>query len=309
MLFDPQPLSFERDGRDWPNREASAFVETKDFRWHIQRMGKGPKLFMLHGTGASTHSWAGLLPLLAKRFDVLAPDLPGHAFTQAKRSPDLSLRGMTRACAALLGTLDFPPKVVVGHSAGAAILAQMCLTGCIAPDLLVSLNGAFLPFEGPAQVVFPSIAKLLFLNPLVPRAFSWMASENSVANLIAGTGSHIDRRGLDLYARLIGNPAHVAGALGMMANWDLSRMADDLPRLRMRVLFVVGANDKAVPPRNAEMLAASMPNAQVVVIPNAGHLAHEEKPEETAEIIFEEAARLHVISPAKAKRPPRRHAP
>lgn len=308
MIFDPEPLSFERDGRDWPNRQASAFVETQAYRWHVQRMGHGPKLFMLHGTGASTHSWAGLMPPLAKRFDVLAPDLPGHAFTRARRAPDLTLNGMARASAALLGTLDFPPKVVVGHSAGAAILARMILTGCIAPDLLVSLNGAFLPFEGPAQVLFPSIAKLLFLNPLVPRMFSWMASETSVENLISGTGSRVDRHSLDLYARLIGNPAHVAGALGMMANWDLTRMQDDLPRIRTRVLFIVGENDKAVPPRDAAMLAAAMPNADVETIAHAGHLAHEEKPDETARRIFAEAERLHIIPGAKPRRP-RRHAP
>ena len=299
MIFDPEPLSFDCDGRDWPNREYSAFVDAPGFRWHVQRKGKGPKLFMVHGTGSSTHSWARLMSILGKRFDVVAPDLPGHAFTRSTRAPDLSLRGMARACAGLLRTLDFPPSVVVGHSAGAAILAQMCLSDFISPDLLVSLNGAFMPFVGPGRVLFPSMAKLLFLNPLAPRMFSWMADRKSVENLILGTGSHINRGSIDLYARLIGNPAHVAGALGMMANWDLSRMAEDLPRLNSRVLFVVGENDEAVSPRDASVLAETMPNAAVVTIPRTGHLAHEEKPEEVAEIILHQAQRLHVVSTVK----------
>ena len=74
-------LSWERDGRDWPNREASRFVEAGGLRWHVQQMGRGPVLLLLHGTGASTHSWRALLPLLAKSFTVVAPDLPGHGFT------------------------------------------------------------------------------------------------------------------------------------------------------------------------------------------------------------------------------------
>ena len=155
-------MAFAREGADWPNREASAFVEAGGLRWHVQTMGTGPDVLMVHGTGASTHSWEGLAPLLAQRFHLVAPDLPGHGFTEAKRAPDLSLPGMARALAALLGVLDFSPQIVVGHSAGAAILARLCLDGTISPKLFVSLNGAFLPFGGLGRVLFPSMAKLCF---------------------------------------------------------------------------------------------------------------------------------------------------
>ena len=306
MIFGPEPLSFDRDGLDWPNREASACAETRGFSWHVQRLGKGPKLLMLHGTGASTHSWEALMPLLARRFEVLAPDLPGHGFTRSKRSPDLSLPGMARALAALIKALDFEPKVVVGHSAGAAILARLCVDGTIAPTLFVSLNGAFLPFGGAASFLFPMIAKLLFLNPLAPRAFSWAADRKAVENLLRGTGSRIDARSVDFYTRLFGNAAHVAGAIGMMANWDLSRMSRDLAKLKTRTLFVVGESDKAVPPHDAADLAGNMPNAAVETVRHAGHLAHEEKPEEVSEIILKEAARCGVIEarPTRRRRKP-----
>lgn len=310
MFWGPEPLSFDRDGADWPNREASAFVETRGVRWHVQRMGKGPELLMIHGTGASTHSWAALMPLLAKTFEVVAPDLPGHGFTRTKRAPDLSLPGMARAMAALLEKLEFKPRVVVGHSAGAAILARLCLDGAIKPALLVSLNGAFLPFEGAAGYLFPSIAKLLFLNPLAPRLFAWAAERKAVENLLRGTGSRIDRRGVDLYVRLLGNPAHVAGAIGMMANWDLSRMSRELMKLEPRTVFIVGEGDKAVPPGDAAVLAASIPGATVETIRHAGHLAHEEKPEEVYELILKEAALSGVIAapkptPHRRRKPPK----
>ena len=310
MIWDPEPLSFDRDGLDWPNREASAFVETRGLRWHVQRMGTGPELLLIHGTGASTHSWEALMPLLAGRFDVVAPDLPGHGFTRATRSPDLSLPGMARSVAALLKALDFAPKVVVGHSAGAAVLARLCLDGAIAPALLVSLNGAFLPFEGPAGYLFPSIAKALFLNPLAPRVFAWVASRSAVENLLTGTGSKIDRRGVDLYARLFGNPAHCAGAIGMMANWELNGFSREMRKLAPKTVFVVGENDKAVPPDDATALAAGVPGARVETIRHAGHLAHEEKPEEVCDLILREAAACGVIAAAKTaphrrRRPPK----
>ena len=58
---------WEHDGRDWPNRTASRFVSAAGIVWHVQVAGEGPALLLLHGTGAATHSWAGVLPLLARR--------------------------------------------------------------------------------------------------------------------------------------------------------------------------------------------------------------------------------------------------
>ena len=294
-LSSREQLDFTRDGADWPNREASTFVEAGGFNWHVQRMGEGPELLLLHGTGASTHSFAALAPLLALRFEVVAPDLPGHGFTAARKGPDLSLPGMARSVAALLTALDFRPAVVVGHSAGAAILARLCLDLRIAPKLFVSLNGAFLPFGGAGRFLFPSMARLLFLNPLAPRFFAWSANDASVANLLRGTGSKIGRRGVELYARLLANRDHVAGALGMMANWDLTDLRRDLADLEPDVLLIVGQTDKAIPPRAASEVAAEIPGAGVETIPHAGHLAHEEEPERVCELILNYAAHCGVV--------------
>jgi len=79
-------LVWERDGRDWPNRDASRFVRAGGLRWHVQKTGTGPVLLLVHGTGAATHSWRELAPLLARRFTVIAPDLPGPGFTQRPAS-------------------------------------------------------------------------------------------------------------------------------------------------------------------------------------------------------------------------------
>ena len=69
-------LDWSREGLIWPHREASHFVAAGAARWHVQRMGSGPPLLLLHGTGASVHSWRGLMPLLAQSHDVIACDLP-----------------------------------------------------------------------------------------------------------------------------------------------------------------------------------------------------------------------------------------
>ncbi len=280
-------LEWPRDGADWPNADASRFVDAGGLRWHVQRAGSGPVLLLLHGTGAATHSWRELLPRLAEHHDVIAPDLPGHGFTDRPPARGLSLPGMSRAVAALVDALGVEPAWAVGHSAGVAVLARMCLDRAPPPARLVSLNGALLPFDGIAAYLFPSLARLLFVNPLAPRAFALGARDRRrIARLIRDNGSRVDDRGVDLYARLLQRPGHVGAALGMMARWDLRPLVRDLPGLATDLVLVAAELDRAVPPVHAERVAAHVPGARVVRLPGLGHLAHEEDPDAVADLLL-----------------------
>ncbi len=294
-------LDWARDSAGWPHREASRFVEAGGLRWHVQQMGPppgaAPTLLLIHGTGASTHSWRGVAPLLAEHFHVLAADLPGHGFTAMPvAAQTMSLPGMAQALGALLARLDIAPKIIIGHSAGAAIGARMCLDGRVAAQALVGINGAWLPPGGTAGRLFSPVAKLLALNPWVPRLFSWRASEPAaVRRLLGGTGSVLDADGVALYARLVRSPGHVAGALAMMANWDLAPLVRELPQLRPRLLLLTGSNDRTLPPAHAQQVAAWLPSAQTVALPGLGHLAHEEQPQRVVRIVVQWARDSGVV--------------
>lgn len=295
-------LNWDIDGRDWPGRHASRFVEAAGFSWHVQRQGKGPKLLLLHGTGASTHSYADLLPLLAATFDVLAPDLPGHAFTGTARRSDTSLAGMSEAVHHLLRVESFDPDIVVGHSAGAAVLVRMCLNGSISPSLLISLNGALLPFRGVAGRIFSPLAKMLVRAPLVPVLVARRASDRAaVARLLEGTGSRIPSRQIDIYARLFANRAHVAATLDMMAQWDLESLERDLPGLTTPLVLVAAGDDDAVKPATAFAVERLVRGARVTYLRGVGHLAHEEQPRMIADLIGEEARRLGIFAERAAQ--------
>jgi magnesium chelatase accessory protein len=264
----------------------SRFPVVAGLRWHVQVMGRGPVLLLVHGTGAASHSWRDLAPLLADRFEIVAPDLPGHGFTEAPARRELSLDGMARALAGLLRSLDRRPDIVVGHSAGAAILARLCLDGQIAPRALVSLNGALLPLRGMPGHLFSPMARLLAALPLVSHLFAWRArAPGAVERLVRSTGSTLDPAGVDLYRRLISSPGHVGAALAMMANWDLEGLERDLPRLRPAPFLVVGDRDHTVPPSEALRVQARLPAARLITLPRLGHLAHEEQPRGVAELV------------------------
>ncbi|MCU0986791.1 MAG: alpha/beta fold hydrolase [Acetobacteraceae bacterium] len=279
---------WEHEGRRWPNREASRFVRAGGFRWHVQVAGDGPPLLLLHGTGAATHSWRDLLPLLAQRFTVIAPDLPGHGFTETPPAHALSLPGMASAIQALLTALDLAPVLVAGHSAGAAVMALMTLDGMITPRALVSLNGALLPLRGgPGDLfIFSALARMLVSVPVVPWLISRRAHDRrAVERLLRGTGSTLDARGVELYGLVVRHSGHVAAALGMMAAWDLHPLARALPRLACPLTLVVGENDRTIPAADAQRVRAILPSAAIVPLPGLGHLAHEEDPRAVSAII------------------------
>jgi magnesium chelatase accessory protein len=281
-------MEWQKDGADWPNRHTSAFIRRGALNWHVQRMGAGPTLLLAHGTGSSTHSWRDLMPALARHFDVIAPDLPGHGFTSAPPAYRMRLPDTANSLADLVQALGAKPALAVGHSAGAAIVARMALDGAIEPAAVVALNGALLPLPGMHGQFFGSIARMMVMMPAVPWLFSWRARDRSaVEKLIAGTGSTLDEAGIALYARLLRDQAHVGNVLAMMANWDLDALARDLPRLRERLVLVAATGDRAVPIKVAHKILALVPQARLIVQERLGHLSHEEAPAETASLLWQ----------------------
>ncbi|MCG6896737.1 MAG: alpha/beta fold hydrolase [Thiocapsa sp.] len=296
FVMDDAPV-WETDGRDWPNRAASRFINAGGLRWHLQQMGDGPTVLLLHGTGAATHSWRAFAPALAERFTVIAPDLPGHGFTSALPLHRMSLPGMAGAVNGLLREIDCSPDLVIGHSAGAAILVRMSLDGFIRPRGLISLNGALMPWRGLPAHIFSPAAKLMAANTLVARLFARRAADRrAVERLVRSTGSTLEPAGVDLYQRLIRHPSHVRATLAMMANWDLAALAPELSRLEPPLFLVVGEQDTTVPPSEARRVRERLPGAEVIRLPGLGHLAHEERPAEVAHLIEALADRVGLMA-------------
>ena len=283
------------EGRGWPNADASRFVAAGGVKWHVQVSGTGPSLLLLHGTGSATHSWRDLMPLLTPYFTVIAPDLPGHGFSSpiGRASPV----NVATAVAALTDTLGLGPALIVGHSAGAAIALTMVDRGLAAPRSVVSFGGALLPFGGLAGKIFPSMARLLFVNPFTPELFA-MRTRNPGevgAFLKRSTASPIDARGVELYERLLQTSGHIGGALALMANWDLDALERALPRIAVPVLLVHGDRDATIPVATSRTVADRLPDGRLLIVPGLGHLAHEEAPARHAEIITDFARLTGVV--------------
>lgn len=271
---------------DWPNAKFSRIVESFGTRWHLQSVGSGPPIVLLHGTAASTHSYRDVIPVLAKDFSVLALDLPGHAYSSRLPDGDMSLNAIVRALSGLFETLAIRPRFMVGHSAGAAIALRHALDQPAGIEAIVGLNAALLPFGGLLQGLFSPMAQFFASTRLMPLMLAKRAADRkAVERVIRGTGSVIDAYGIDLYQRLFEREGHIASVLAMMAAWDLGGLHHDLPKLEPRLLLVSGGRDRAVSPREATRVAGDIRRAEIVEFDDCGHLAHEEHPARVAATI------------------------
>jgi magnesium chelatase accessory protein len=281
------------EGRDWPNRASSRFLEAGGLRWHVQIMGEGPPLVLLHGTGAATHSWRDIAPLLARTHSVVALDLPGHGFTAMPRyGADFALPRVAQGVTEVLRVLDVAPAALIGHSAGAAIAVRMALDGIDPPLGIVGINAALLPFPGPLGPWARLLARTLFYNPAAIGIFSHRAAQSgAVDDLLRGTGSSIDAAGVALYERLFRTKSHLEGTIALMSHWDLDALYRNLPTLTTPLTLIVGDRDRAVPPSNAAAIRRVVPHARVITVPRLGHLAHEEAPSTVADAILTSLSR------------------
>ncbi|MCB1456280.1 MAG: alpha/beta fold hydrolase [Nitratireductor sp.] len=279
------------DGANWPNRSASRFITAGGLTWHVQEMGpaNAPIFLLLHGTGAASHSFRDLMPILSRHWRVIVPDLPGHGFTTGGQSRDLTLPGMANCVAALLLAMDARPARCAGHSAGAAILLQLSLTGKLPGAELYGLNSALEPIRGNA--LLSPMAKLLFHNPLTSRLVSLQARVTGITDrLLEATGSQIDAAGRECYAMLMRHPSHVNGAIGMMAKWELNDLVRRFGDVSAAVTLIAASDDPMVPSQVSRKASTLIPGCRLVSVDHGGHLLHEVDPQLTAGLLGDRKA-------------------
>ena len=258
---------------DWPFRSEARRIRARHDWWVVEH-GTGPEVLLLHGAGASGHSFRHLVPLL-EGYRCLVPDLPGQGFTRAGSRGRFGIVPMAEDLAGLCVAAGLRPRLVIGHSAGVPLAVQ--LSTLIPVERVIGINAALGVFEGAAGFLFPLLARALAATPFVPTLVSRMwGNPQKVHQLIAGTGSHLDDQGIGQYVTLVRRAAHVDGTLGMMAAWRVDRLMAGAPGLVVPVTLIATGGDRVVPPKTSREAARMLPRAEVVERSALGHLAHEE---------------------------------
>jgi magnesium chelatase accessory protein len=275
---------------DWPNREHSRTVRIGNLDWHVQIAGNGPVVLLLHGTGGSAHSWSDLIPLISPHANVIAPDLPGHAFTLGAGINELRLDQIARSLQSLIDYLDIEaPTIVVGHSAGAPLAIRFAVTAPKQPQVVVALNPSFIPpppfytrFFGP--LLGPITRSSLLSNMLsaIPAGFGM------VDKLLDSTNTQLPEQRKNYYRRLFQQSDHVRGAMNFMAAADIDTVLMEASLYKGKLICILGAQDAWIPSKPLEKIIHDYFPTATTLQWEGGHIMHELEPQKVSQIILEE---------------------
>lgn len=261
-------------------------------RFSYRSGGHGPLLVLLHGIAGTSATWDGVLPWLAERFTVVAPDLIGHG-ESSKPEGDYSLGAYANGVRDLLEALGYERGTILGHSLGGGVSMQFAYqflercerlvlvsSGGLGRELNFLLRAAALPG---ADIVLP------WLNA---------AGEQSVGRLVRLLGGIGVRASADLeetwssfvsLARPGARRAFLQTVQGIIdlkgqrvvAN-DLLYLAADLP-----TLIIWGERDPLIPVRHGRDAHERIPGSRLEVFPNAGHYPHRDDPRHFVETVVD----------------------
>ncbi len=306
MPNDPGPAAAGASG----GAPAGRLVAALGRRWYLETSGRGPVALLVHGTGATSHSWRDVAPRLAERCTVVAVDLPGHGRTEAPADARLALDPMADDLAALLRAQGIAPAFAVGHSAGVAVLLAMALRRPGSLGLVVGFGGALVPPPWVYDTTLAPLVNRVATTRAFARAAAFVARRRGVVDsLLRSTGSVIPPASADVYRATAGSSAHVRATLAMMANWDLRPLAERLGDVDIPVALATGERDEWTPHAQLAALVDRLPRGSLAVVPGAGHLLHEEMPDFAAAFALAAAARAGLVAGAPGADAPAADAP
>ena len=266
-------------------------------RLRYRERGDGPPIVLVHGIVADGDHWRKVVPLLAGAFRCIVPDLPlGSHELPADPRADLSLRGLARALDEFLEALDLEEVTLVGNDTGGAIcqaaaawyptrIGRLALTSCDAFDNFLP------PVLRHLQVLgrFPS---LLQLNA---QALRFAAVQRLPIAFGRLTVRPIARERVSDYARPLRENRDVrrdfARVCRAISARDTEEAAEGLRSFEGPALVAWGLEDRLFPLAHGHRLAALLPDARLVVIPDSGAFIPEDQPVRLAELLAEFAGR------------------
>ena len=256
-------------------------------------MGSGPTLFLIHGITNSGRSWEPTMRLLARDFDVIAPDLPGHGESDRQRG-DHSLGNHACVMRDLLQVLEIERATVVGHSLGGGVAMQFSYqfpelverlvlvgSGGLGREVSPLIRSAALPF---AEQVLP----LLTSRPLVDGVTA-VAGLLGRVGLKPGADLAEISRGIASLGDTERRAAFVRTVRSVMSPRGQRVTANDRLYLAAETptLIVWGERDPIIPVEHGLAAHELLPNSRLELFERAGHFPQLDDPLRFAELLGE----------------------
>ncbi len=228
-----------------------------------------PLLVLLHGAGQDHTVWALVMRALAHRgYSLLAPDLPGHG--KSEGPAPLSIEEYAAWTRDLIAAAGFASAHLCGHSMGSLAALHLAASEPTIVDSLALIGtAATMPVHPELQAAADNGDHLA-----IELIISWGLAPRSHTGRHPTPGLTLRESGFRLMER--NDPAVIASDL--RASSSYGGAIDAAAQVSCPTLLLLGERDMMTPVRNAAPLRDAMPNAQTIVVPNAGHSLMAEQP-------------------------------
>jgi len=238
-------------------------------RYAVRGREGAPQMLLLHGLGDSLAGWARVVGPLAAEFQVHLIDLPGHGLSH--KPPDWKLSTLTTAVAQYAQALREP--VLVGHSLGGWLALRIARNAAVRPAGITLVNPGGAMLEPREWVPFRELLSA--------------RDRTGVARYLE-RAFHRPPLALRLFPgeviRAMGSEA-CQGILDNLGAGDFLREAD-LAAMKAPLRIVWGARDRLLPEGTLDFFRRALPQAEVVLLENVGHLPHLEAPRALARALL-----------------------
>lgn len=279
--------------------QSTVKIDGIDIHFHAALKGDSEAtLVMVHGFGACLESWHDVYPALAAEFSVVRLDLKGSGFSSKPRDEDYALRDQARILLDFLKVLRLENIVLIGHSMGGGVSLLTCLLDLDTKSDLDVLGLVLIDSVGYAQQTPFFIGALRnpftrFFVGLLPARFKVrLVLERAFEVKSRITPDRIERYAF--FLRLPGANFALARTAEHMLPPDLDTITTRFPEIELPALIIWGDKDRVVPLENARRFHAALRRSQLLILPDTGHVPHEERPLPVIEAItkFVESASI-----------------
>ena len=234
-----------------------------------QRQGTGPEVVLVHGFLGSSKIFEPLTEHLIQRFSVTTIDLPGFAGSYDVPVPP-TVAGLSQLVAETIRSSGLDKCSILGHSLGAWIALEISLQQPDLLDKMVLYGGS--P-DGYCPERFESYDKSI-------ERIRAQGIESFAADLAAEWFQRGKADPLYSLAREAGSKSNESAAIRHVETWNQWKTRDRLGDVRTPALVVCGDSDRSTHPDLSIEMWKKIPQAQLGILPNAGHVAHLEHVEE-----------------------------
>lgn len=266
----------------------SQFIAVRGMQVHVR--DEGPRddpapIVLLHGTGASLHTWEGWTRELARKRRVIRFDLPGFGLTGPSPDGVYTIESYVDTVLAVADAFGVQRFVLVGNSLGGYVAWATAVLHPQRVDRMILIDAAGYPYQSQAVPLAFRIARTPLLNVLMRDVLPRSVVESSLRD-VYGDPSRVTPDLVDRYFDLATRAGNRAALVARFDQTTSGSLAERVREIEVPTLILWGGKDRLIPLEFGARFARDIHGSRLVVFDALGHVPHEEDPAHTVEAVL-----------------------